>query len=313
MSNAPSVDSTTISKANEAVYGSPPSALAQTAVGALQVSPLIPGASAIEELPDHNLGRVVVYAPPGTVERRYVLANALRALKAGGELIALAPKDKGGLRLRGELEGFGCAVNDSARRHHRIVTGLAPAEPEGLAEALAAGGPQVAPRLGLWSQPGVFSWDRLDPGTGLLLQTLGPIAGKGADLGCGIGVIARELLKSPTVTHLLLIDIDARAIAAARRNIDDPRAVFEHGDARRHAEPDLDFVVMNPPFHDAGREDRALGQAFIGAAATRLKPGGVCRMVANVGLPYEAVLQACFSKVTLIAQANGYKVHEARR
>lgn len=298
---------------SEAVYGVPPPALAQGDPAAVQVSPLIPGASAIEELADHSLERMVVYAPPGTVERRYALAHALRALRVGGELIAMAPKDKGGMRLRGEIEAFGCDASDSARRHHRIVSTRAPADPEGLIDAMTAGGPQIAPRLGQWSQPGVFSWDRLDPGTGLLLETLKPMAGKGADLGCGIGLIGRELLKSADVTDLLLIDIDARAVAAARRNIEDARVRFEHGDARRHAEADLDFVVMNPPFHDAGHEDRALGQAFIAAAATRLKSGGVCRMVANVGLPYEAVLQACFSKVTLVTQAHGYKVHEARR
>jgi 16S rRNA (guanine1207-N2)-methyltransferase len=70
---------------------------------------------------------------------------------------------------------------------------------------------------------------------------------------------------------------------------------------------------MNPPFHDAGHEDRGLGQAFIIEAARRLKPGGVCRLVANVGLPYEAILQGCFAQVSLIARARGYKVHEARK
>ena len=313
MSNDPITHTFPGSQTREAVYGAPPAALTQSGPGAVQVSPLVPGATVIEDLGDHSLDRMVVYAPPGTVERRYALAHGLRAVKVGGELIAMAPKDKGGLRLRGELGAFGCEVTESARRHHRIVTTRAPTNPVGVREAIAAGGPQLAPRLGLWSQPGVFSWDRLDPGTGLLLETLTPMAGKGADLGCGIGLIGCELLKLAEVTSLLLIDIDARAVAAARRNIEDPRASFEHGDVRRHAQADLDFVVMNPPFHDAGHEDRALGQAFIAAAATRLKSGGVCRMVANVGLPYEAVLQACFSKVTLVTQAHGYKVHEARR
>jgi 16S rRNA (guanine1207-N2)-methyltransferase len=298
---------------SEAVYGSPPVALAVVGAGAVQISPLVPGAAALETLADQSFDRIVVSAPPGTVERRYVLAQALRALEPGGELVALALKDRGGMRLRGDLEAFGCAVIENARRHHRIVTSVSPVAPTGLAAAIVDGGPQLAPGLDLWSQPGVFSWDRLDRGTALLLETLTPMAGRGADLGCGIGLIGRELLKSPDVTGLLLIDIDARAMAAARRNIDDPRAIFEHGDVRRHACADLDFAVMNPPFHDAGREDRALGQAFIGAAASRLKPGGVCRMVANIGLPYEAVLQACFSKVTLLAQARGYKVHEARK
>ena len=298
---------------SEIVYGTPPPALATPAAGATQVSPLIPGAEAIEEIADHALERATILAPPGTIERRYIVAQALRALKPGGDVTVLAPKDKGGMRLRGDLEAFGCAVNEHARRHHRIATCVVPETPSGLAEAIAAGGPQFAPRLDLWSQPGVFSWDRLDPGTALLLEVLPPLVGRGADLGCGVGVLARAVLVSPKVTSLLLIDIDARAIAAARRNVDDDRAVFEQRDVRDRASADLDFVVMNPPFHDAGHDDRLLGQAFIAAAAVSLKPGGACWMVANVALPYEAVLAACFSRVTQVTQARGYKVYEARK
>ena len=228
-------------------------------------------------------------------------------------MVALAPKDKGGLRLAGELRAFGCALVERARRHHRIVVCAAPRSSSSIADAIAAGGPQVALRLGLWSQPGVFSWDRLDPGTDLLLRTLPPLAGCGADLGCGIGILAREVLQSPEVASLSLIDIDARAVAAARRNVDDDRAVFHQADVRDPASADLDFVVMNPPFHDAGREDRTLGRTFIAAASARLKRGGVCWMVANVALPYEAALADCFSRVTPAALARGYKVHEARK
>jgi len=297
----------------EAVYGSPAPALATLGRGSIQISPLIPDATSLEDLPDRALNRVVMAAPAGTIERRYALAQALRALKSGGELIALAPKDKGGLRLRGDLALFGCSVSESARRHHRIVVCTVLEAPIGVAGAIADGGPQIPPRLGLWSQPGVFSWDRPDPGTGLLLDNLPSMTGRGADLGCGVGVLGRAVLTSPKVSHLSLIDIDARAVAAARRNIGDPRAAFEHADVRGPAVADLDFVVMNPPFHEAGHEDRALGQAFIAAAAARLRPGGVCWMVANVGLPYDAALAASFSRVTFIAQARGYKVWEARK
>ena len=298
---------------SEIVYGRPSPALAAPTPAATQVSPLIPGAEAIETIADHALDSALIAAPPGTVERRYVLAQALRALKPGAALTVLAPKDKGGMRLRGELEAFGCVVSESARRHHRIATCAAPHAPGGLNEAIAAGGPQLATRLGLWSQPGVFSWDRLDPGTALLLEALPPLGGRGADLGCGVGVLARAVLASPNVSSLLAIDIDARAIAAARRNVEDERATFDHRDVRGPAPADLDFVVMNPPFHDAGREDRALGQAFIAAAAESLRSGGVCWMVANIALPYEAVLAACFARVTSVTQARGYKVYEARR
>ncbi|WP_163545134.1 methyltransferase, partial [Klebsiella pneumoniae] len=61
----------------------------------------------------------------------------------------------------------------------------------------------------------------------------------------------------------------------------------------------LDFVVMNPPFHDGGAEDKALGQAFVRRAADLLKPRGTCWLVANRHLPYEAVLAPLFKTVTM--------------
>jgi 16S rRNA (guanine1207-N2)-methyltransferase len=72
-------------------------------------------------------------------------------------------------------------------------------------------------------------------------------------------------------------------------------------------------VVMNPPFHDGGTEDRALGVAFIAAAAKALRKGGVCWLTANRHLPYEAPLDEAFAKVTLKAERGGYKIYEARK
>jgi 16S rRNA (guanine1207-N2)-methyltransferase len=76
---------------------------------------------------------------------------------------------------------------------------------------------------------------------------------------------------------------------------------------------DLDFVVMNPPFHDGGAEDRALGQAFIVAAAKSLKKAGVCWLVANRHLPYEAPLKEHFKRTRLVVESRGFKVYEATR
>jgi 16S rRNA (guanine1207-N2)-methyltransferase len=259
-----------------------------------------------------SLERFVLAAPPGVVERRYVLAHALRALKARGELIALAPKIRGGARLARELAAFGCEVAETARRHQRICLCLRPTEPLGLDEAIAAGAPQFVPALGLWSQPGVFSWDRLDPGSARLIAVLPPLKGRGADLGCGVGVLAVAALKSAAVSEITLVDLDARAMSAARRNVTDPRARFLHADARATPLTGLDFVIMNPPFHAGGREQRDLGTEFIAAAGRMLRKGGVCYVVANATLPYEAALAAAFAKIRLVDRSGGYKVYEAK-
>lgn len=297
------------------LYGFPPPALAIAPVGAVQLSPLAPGAASLEDLAEGGLESFTALAPPGAVERRYVLAHALRALRPGGRLEALAPKDKGGARLKRELEAFGCTVVENARRHHRICIAERPAAPVGLEAAIAEGAPRLSPGLGLWTQPGVFSWDRIDPGTALLVKHLPPLSGEGADLGAGLGVLAHAVLASPKVQALTLVDLDRRAVEAARRNVDDPRARVLWADVRTLGESltGLDFVVMNPPFHDGGAEDRALGVAFIAAAARALRKGGDCWLVANRHLPYEAPLQAHFGQFRPIAETGGYKIYEARK
>jgi 16S rRNA (guanine1207-N2)-methyltransferase len=297
------------------VYGVPAPGLIEVPAGARQVSPLVPGAADLAELADACAVRAIILAPAGTLERDHVLAQALRVLRPGAPLTAFAPKDKGGSRLRKALEGFGCTVTEDARRHHRFCYATRPAEPAGLDAAIAGGAPRIVPDLGLWSQPGVFSWDRLDPGSAQLMSLLPQLAGRGADLGCGIGVLAAKVLASPAVTALIGVDLDRRAVACAARNLDDPRVELRWADARRLDLPasGLDFVVTNPPFHDGGAEDRDLGVAFIAAAAGLLRKGGTLWLVANRHLPYEAPLAAAFAHVRLVADAGGYKVFEARK
>ena len=299
------------------VFGHPPPDLVDIPKGATQLSPLVPGASPLAALSEGSLSEIVMFAQPGTLERRRALALALTALRPGGRLTALAPKDKGGARIAKELAEFGCAVDEGVKRHHRIATCERPEKLPDLTLAKAEGAMRLIEETGFWSQPGIFSWDRIDPGSELLIEHLPSLSGSGADLGCGYGFLARHLLaKSPAVTSLALVDIDGRAVEAARHNVTDARATFLWADVRK---PDiaglpkgLDFVVMNAPFHDGGTEDRRLMTTFLERAAALLKNGGVCWLVANRHLPYEAAMAPLFASITPVADARGFKVFEAK-
>jgi 16S rRNA (guanine1207-N2)-methyltransferase len=310
------MQSTDTSAPVHGLFGHPPGRLVDPPTQTLQFSPLVPGAAALETADGGSLRSMTMRAAAGTLERRHDLAAMLRALAPGAFFTVLAPKDMGGARLARDLSDLGCTVEESAKAHHRICRGVRPdsLDEDLISPAIAAGAPRKLDAHGLWSQPGIFSWDRVDPGTALLIESLPALAGRGADLGCGIGLLAHAVLATPAVKHLDLIDIDRRAIEAARRNVDDTRVRWRWADVTVGTGlADLDFVVMNPPFHAGGEEDKNLGQIFIRQAAAALHRGGRLWLVANRHLPYEACLKPLFRHVTPHLDAHGFKVIEATK
>lgn len=158
--------------------------------------------------------------------------------------------------------------------------------------------------------PGLFSADGIDPASALLAEAL-PAGLKGvvADLGAGWGYLsARLLAKAPGITALHLVEADARALACARANVTDPRAVFHWADATQPLTLHLDAVVMNPPFHQGRAARPQLGAAFIRAAAAMLKPSGQLFLVANRHLPYEAALTEHFRQHVELPASPGFKI-----
>ncbi len=281
---------------------------------ALQQAGHVPDMMALETMAPISRDDIELHAPANTLERHYALALALRALKPGGVLTVAAARNRGGLRLRRELEAFGCRVEESSGQHARTCRAVRPDAIIGLDEALEAGAMRHDDALGLWTQPGLFAWDRVDAGTRLLIAHLPPLAGQGADFGCGLGILARAVLQAPQVTGLRLIDNDPRAIKAARRNVTDQRASFINGDVTSlRLESPLAFVVANPPFHAEGQETRALGIAFVAAAARALRKGGQFWCVANRHLPYEAAFQAHFARLDSVHSEGGFKIMSAIR
>ena len=293
------------------LFGAPPPELADFTPDARQFSPFSPGADDLTALPPGTLDNLAMLAPPGAIERRRALGLALRALAPGAPFLVMAPKDKGGGRLAKELAELGCPSHESAKRHHRICAAAAHGDTAAIEAAIHAGAPRFSESLGLWTQPGVFSWDRIDPGSALLMRHFPEFSGRGADFGCGLGLMAHKILTSYRVRSMLLVDVDSSAIELCARNVDDSRVAILWADVRALSVGPFDFIAMNPPFHEAGKETKALGRGFIDSAAANLRNGGQLWLVANRHLPYEAALEQKFRSVAPIAAEGGYKVIEA--
>lgn len=171
----------------------------------------------------------------------------------------------------------------------------------------------LVPAEGFVTRPGMFSAEAVDRGSMLLAAALpAGLSGRGADLGAGWGWLSAQVLSRPGVRLLHLVEAEHEALACARANVTDPRAEFHWADATAFKAPTtLDWVVMNPPFHQGRAADPALGAAFITAAAALLSPQGELWMVANRHLPYESVLAARFRDVSEVSAEAGFKIIRA--
>lgn len=264
--------------------------------------------------------RVLLLPPRQRQAARALLARALEHCAEGGQVLLAAANDEGARSLQSDLAALAGPLQALTKQHCRGVW-TAPLRAEHINHALRAEWCALdAPRdndAGFCSRPGLFAWDRIDPGSQLLAAQLpATLSGAVADLGAGWGYLSSQLLqRCAGVTDLDLYEADARALQPARINLARvPHTArievhwhdVTHGLPRRY-----DAIISNPPFH-VDRADRPeLGQAFIARAAAALLPHGQSWLVANRHLPYEATLAAHFGRVEILTQAQGYKVLRA--
>lgn len=170
------------------------------------------------------------------------------------------------------------------------------------------------------TEPGMFSHGAIDKGSAMLVPHMEKIVfGSVADLGAGWGYLAAQSLKyAERIKSIDLFEADYEALEAARGNLErlgtSVPVLFNWFDVTSEKMAGIyDTVIMNPPFHEGRVTDVSLGQTFIAAAASRLKIGGRLLMVANRQLPYEATLRSLFKNVTVLEDANGFKIFDAKK
>jgi 16S rRNA (guanine1207-N2)-methyltransferase len=265
---------------------------------------------------------VAVLTPRQREESRALLAQAISIAGPEGRVIACASNNEGARSMQDDLTALAGEVEVFSKNKSRVCWTRA------LQSVNAA---QVSSWLEIdavrrvcdgrfLSRPGVFAWDRIDIASRLLAQQLpNDLAGEAADLGCGFGFLAHELLSRCTqIRSIDLYEADYRALQLARLNLaafaPQAKQAFHWHDVTAGLPRQYDVIVCNPPFHVQGRLDRPdVGRRFIAVAAQSLKPKGRLWLVANRHLPYEGELMSNFQRVRVVAQEHGFKIIEAIR
>lgn len=165
---------------------------------------------------------------------------------------------------------------------------------------------------------GVFSGERLDPGTAVLLETV-PDPGPGTllDLGCGWGPIAIALAQASPAARVLAIDVNPRALALTARNAGAAGCAIEvaEPDALLAAEPELrlDALWSNPPIR-IGKEPL---HAMLRTWLPRLAPDGVGHLVVSKNLGADSLQRWVVTElgfdVEKIASRKGFRVLRVSR
>lgn len=162
----------------------------------------------------------------------------------------------------------------------------------------------------LVTRPGLFAYSEIDPGTRLLLDSIGDMAQcRTLDLGCGYGIIG--LVAAARGACVTLVDSDARAVELARTNLAanglEGEARLQDGVSGLQA-ASFERVLSNPPTHAGSAK---LQELFAGMLRVTV-PGGWVALVVRERLNYEKWLCE-LGEVQRLTTAAGYKVLTIRK
>jgi 16S rRNA (guanine1207-N2)-methyltransferase len=162
------------------------------------------------------------------------------------------------------------------------------------------------------SLPGIFSFDRLDEGTQLLLDSLPDLHHMNVlDLGCGYGAIGLSAARSGA-DSIDMVDANSLAVAATQINIERLGLTNARAFASDilSAMPDnkFDLILSNPPFHTGRDVDYQVAKAFIEQSSGALEIGGRLYVVANRFIRYEKILEIYFQNVDQVVQSSRFHV-----
>lgn len=131
----------------------------------------------------------------------------------------------------------------------------------------------------IYSDNGVFSKDRFDYGTRVLLNSvdIDKLSGNVLDLGCGLGVVGIILGTFNKCINIDMVDINERAIDLAKNNLvlNNIKANVFVSDIYSNIDNKYDFIITNPPI----RAGKNVIRGFLLGSYDYLKDDGILYFV----------------------------------
>ena len=260
---------------------------------------------------------LILYAvPQQKIEAQYMLACLSKILSPNGQLVAAAMNDAGGKRLPKWFKEIGFDCESLSKSKGRVVWSTSgELDQQKVEEWIVVGQAQDIDLddLSFKTKPGIYGWNKIDTGSRLLIDSLSDeLSGIGADYGCGYGYLSHQILNQyPNIQKLYAMDADYNSLDCARYNLstfDQIEYCWCDLTKPQHELEQLDFIIMNPPFHDGKLTASSIGVDFIKMACNQLKKDKKLYIVANNHLPYEKVLAEFFTNVQKIDEKSGFKV-----
>ena len=162
----------------------------------------------------------------------------------------------------------------------------------------------------LFSDNGVFSKNKLDYGTRILLDNIDieSLSGKVLDLGCGIGVVGIILKSVNKNLTIDMVDINNRAVSLTKENLvlnSINNNVFV-SDVYDSVNERYDYIITNPPI----RAGKSVVRSFLLGSYKHLKHRGILYFVMRKDHGVKSMIKelASIFNVEIIKRDKGFYI-----
>jgi len=253
------------------------------------------------------------YEPVNLVKNR--LIGALEKLKLNGELYISGDKNSGIKRYRdllreldGELEKTAQGGKNRLYRFKK-KSDLEVEKTDAVNNYTASVGDT---EVSFTAADGLFSPNRLDEGTRLLIENLEISSSERVlDVACGYGAIS-VFLKKMYDCEIYLSDDNKMATRFAEKNLKENNIEEYHletADCLEGFKDVFDAIVANPPTH----QGKGITDEIIEESYNRLNDGGQLYMVFNKNMHLEQKMEDVYDDFEIVDQKNKYTVALAIR